>query len=165
MKKFIYITLLVLVASVKGFANDNKKVVDAESEASYFALNNFSSRFSAAENVNWTITDAFQKASFILNGEKLAAFFDLNGEYIATTQHVDFNKLPALSKARLAKLYKGYEVDDVVKYDLDGQSANFDMLTGRRNYDSMYFASIKNKKETILIKITPDGEIAYMKNI
>ncbi len=165
MKKYIYIAVLVFAVVAKGFADDNKKVAAVkEAEASYFAVNNFMSKFQSAENVKWTVTNDFQKASFTLNGKKLAAFFDVKGDYIATTQYVDFKKLPAVSKSRLGKLYQGYQVEDVVKYDLDVQGSQFDVMTGRRNYDSIYFASLKNNKESLIVKITPDGEISYLKN-
>lgn len=165
MKKLIYITVFMLAFVAKGFADDNKKGLAKEAEASYFAQNNFSAKFSNAQNVNWTVTNDFQKASFTLNGQKLAAFFDIKGDYIATTQYVDIKKLPAISKSRLAKIYTGYQVEDVVKYDLDSQTTQFDVLTGRRNYDSIYFASLKNEKETVVVKITPDGEISYLKSL
>lgn len=167
MKKLVYIAALVLGFAVKGFADERLAAVDAkvETEASYFAQNNFARRFSEAKNVSWTVTANFQKASFYHAGKKVSAFFDLNGDYIATTQYVEYAKLPALTKARLKKLYAGYEVKDVVKYDLDAQPSQLDIINGVKSYDSLYFANLKNNKESIVVTIAPDGVISYMKTL
>ncbi|WP_374166227.1 hypothetical protein [Arcticibacter sp. MXS-1] len=96
----------------------------------------------------------------------MAAFFDINGDYIATTQYVGADKLPAISKSRLNKYYKGYTVEDVVRYDFDDQDdSHLFLLTGKRNYNTIYFASLKNSAENIVVKITPDGEISFLKNL
>lgn len=165
MKKVIYIAVLMLAVVAKGFANENKGSAAREAEASYFAMNNFEARFSNAQNVIWKVTGQFQKASFTVNGSRFSAFFDVKGDYIATTQYVDAKKLPAISKSRLSRLYAGYQVEDVVKYDLDGQATQLDIMSGTRTYDSVYFANLKNDKESIIVKITPDGEISYLKSL
>ncbi len=166
MKKLIYLAFFVLALSATSFADGKNMIEKKDSEASYFALNQFSSRFQNATNVNWVVTDRFQKASFMLNGKKMSAFFDINGDYIATTQYLSVDKLPAVSKNRIAKLYKDYAVEDVIKYDIDVQDDNhLYALTGRRNYNMIYFASLKNEKERIVVKITPDGEISYLKSL
>lgn len=165
MKKLFYLAFLMLAVSVKGFADDKKKDEKKE-EVSYFAANNFLSKYAAATNVKWTVTRDFQKATFVLNGSKMAAFFDINGDYIATTQYVGADKLPAISKSRLNKYYKGYTVEDVVRYDFDDQDdSHLFLLTGKRNYNTIYFASLKNSAENIVVKITPDGEISFLKNL
>lgn len=167
MKKIMFVATLVLGLVAGGYAKDNVKAAGAkvEAEANYFAQNNFAKKFAEAKNVSWTVTSNFQKASFYQAGQKLSAFFDLNGEYIATTQYVDYAKLPALTKNRLKKLYAGYEVFDVVKYDLDAQPTQLDILNGVKTYDSLYFANLKNDKESIVVSIAPDGVISFMKTL
>ncbi|PWG78217.1 hypothetical protein [Pararcticibacter amylolyticus] len=166
MKKLIYAAAFVLALSVKGYADDKNKTDNKESEVSYFASNNFLSKYQGATNVNWTVTSQFQKASFSLNGVKMAAFFDSNGDYIATTQYVGFDQLPGISKSRLNKYYKDYAVEEVVRYDFDGQEdSHLYLLTGKRNYNTIYFASLKGKNESIVVKVTPDGEVSYLKSL
>lgn len=166
MKTILYFAFLVLALSVKGYADEKNKGEKKGAEVSYFAENNFLAKYQGAENVKWTVTNQFQKATFTLKGVKLAAFFDMNGEYIATTQFVDAKKLPAVGKNRLEKLYKGYEIEEVVRYDLDSQEdSRLEMLTGKRAYNTIYFASLKNNDEKVVLKITPDGDVSYLKNL
>ncbi len=166
MKKMFYMAFLVLALSVKSYADDKNKSVKKEAEVSYFAENNFQSKYQAAVNVKWTVTNQFQKAAFTMNGVKMAAFFDANGDYIATTQYVGVEKLPAVSKGKLKKFYGDYSVGEVVRYDFDGQEdSNLYMLTGKRNYNTIYFASLKNGKEEMVVKITPDGDVSFLKDL
>ena len=164
MKKILLLACLISVLSVKSFADDKKDGKDAE--VSYFAENNFLSKYYAAENVRWTVTSNFQKAVFTLEGKTMAAFFDRNGEYIATTQYVEASKIPAVGKKRLGKLYGDYKVSEVVRYDFDGDSdAHLQMLTGKRFYNTVYFVSVESAKENVLVKVTPDGDVSYVRNL
>lgn len=168
MNKIFYVAFFVLALSVKGFADDRNKSEKESTEVSYFAENNFASMYSSAANVKWTVSSQFQKASFTLNGAKMAAFYDLNGDYIATTRYVDAEKLPAISKSRLKKYYGDYSIQEVVRYDFDGQEdSHLFMLTGKRNYNTIYFASLKseNKDEQIVVKITPDGDVSFLETL
>ncbi|WP_374163556.1 hypothetical protein [Arcticibacter sp. MXS-1] len=166
MKKILYFTLLVVGLSVKGYADDKIKSEKKDAGVSYFAQNNFLSKYQNAQDVNWTVTPEFQKASFSLEGVKMAAFFDINGDFIATTQYVDASKLPARSKSRIQKLYKEYKIEEVVRYDLDAaDESHFDLLTGKRFYNTVYFASLKNSDQKMVLKITPDGEVSFLKEL
>jgi uncharacterized protein YkuJ len=130
MKKILFLACLITVLSAKGFAADKNDGKDAE--VSYFAENNFLNKYYAAEDVKWTVTSNFQKAVFTLDGKAMSAFFDRNGEYIATTQYVAANKIPAVGKKRMVKLYGDYKVNEVVRYDFDGEpDAHLQMLTGK----------------------------------
>ena len=164
MKKILFLACLITVLSAKSFAANNDDEKDAE--VSYFAENNFLNKYYGAENVKWTVTSNFQKAVFTLDGKTMSAFFDRNGEYIATTQYVAAAKIPAVGKKRLAKSYGDYKVNEVVRYDFDGQpDAHLQILTGNRFYNTVYFVNLKNDKENVLVKVTPDGDVSYLKNL
>ncbi|EOR94862.1 hypothetical protein ADIARSV_1967 [Arcticibacter svalbardensis MN12-7] len=162
MKKIFYLAFLVLALSTKGFADDKNE--SKEANVSYFAENNFLNKYQAAKDVKWRVTNNFQKAVFTLDGQKLSAFFDSNGEYIATTQYVAADKIPAVGQRRLTKLYNDYKVNEVVRYDFDGEAASpLQMLTGKRFYNTIYFANIKKGNANVLVKITPDGDVSFLK--
>lgn len=166
MRKLIYLAFCVMAFSVSTYAANKNNIALDDREASYFALNQFASRYQQATNVNWIITDSYQKASFLLNGKKMSAFFDQSGEYIATTQYIDYAKLPAVGRNRLAKIYKEYAVEDIIRYDLDGtEGEHLYALNGRRSFSTVYFASLSKDSEKIVVKITPDGEISYLKSL
>ena len=162
MKKILLLACLISVLSVKSYAVDKNDGKD--SEVSYFAENNFLNKYFAAENVKWTVTSNFQKAVFTLDGKTMSAFFDRNGEYIATTQYVESTKIPVVGQKRLAKLYADYKVNEVIRYDFDGEpDAHLQTLTGKRFYNTIYFVNLSKDKEMLLVKVTPDGDVSYMK--
>lgn len=164
MKKILFLVCLVTVLSAKSFAGAKNDGKDAE--VSYFAENNFLNKYYAAESVKWTVTSNFQKAVFTLDGKTMSAFFDRNGEYIATTQYVEAKKIPAVGQKRLTKLYGDYKVNEVVRYDFDGEpNAHLQMLTGKRFYNTVYFVNVTNDKGNVLVKVTPDGDVSYVKSL
>lgn len=164
MKKILLLACLVTVLSTGSFAAEKNERKDAE--VSYFAENNFLNKYNAAKDVKWTVTSNFQKAVFTLDGKTMSAFFDRNGEYIATTQYVAAKKIPAVGQKRLVKLYGDYNVNEVVRYDFDGDAdAHLQMLTGKRFYNTVYFVNLKNAKENVLVKVTPDGDVSYVKSL
>ena len=164
MKKTLFLACLFSVFTATTFADEKKDGKDAE--VSYFAENNFLNKYYAAENVKWTVTSNFQKAVFTLDGKTMSAFFDRNGEYIATTQYVAAKTIPAVGQKRLVKLYGDYKVNEVVRYDFDGEpDAHLQILTGKRFYNTIYFVNLKSDKANVLVKVTPDGDVSYIRNL
>lgn len=161
MKKIFYIISFLLSLSIFSFAEEKAMNVETKMEVSENAKISFAKKFQDVKSVQWTVNDNFQRATFIKDGIKLAAFFDINGQYIATTQFVDYKKLPAISKNRLNKIYADYTIDDVVKYEIESASANAS-LEGRIS-DTIYFASLKRGAQSLLLKITSDGDILNLK--
>lgn len=166
MKTIFYFAFLMVALSFRGYSEEKENGGAQESGVSYFVENNFVSRYQSATNVKWTVCNQFQKASFVLDGVKMEAFYDNSGNYIATSQYVDSSRLPAISRVRLEKEFKNYQVDEVVRYDLDGTSQHESgTFASPRNYNTLYFASLKNNNEKMILKITPDGEMAFLKNM
>lgn len=164
MKKFIYLLVLVFTLSSTSFAAD-KSGKEVQSEATQNAKVNFLRKFHNISDVSWTVSADFQKATFVKDGIKLAAFFDGEGNYIATTQYVDYKNLPAISKSRLNKIYAEYTVADVVKYNIDSPQSAGSVMLGARNCDTIYFASLKRGNDQLVLKITPDGDISNLKSL
>ena len=165
MKKIVYLAFLVVALSVEVSASVTRKDDNKEPEVSFFAENNFSRKYQNATEVTWTVSKEFQKASFVQDGVKMNAFFDQTGEYIATTQYVEAEKLPAISKKRIEKFYNGYVVEEVVKYDFDDQNAFLNFYRGQNNYNTLYFVSLKKDEQKVVVKVTPDGDVAFLKNL
>jgi len=167
MKRTILFALFVMALSAKSFAgNKNTGSEEKEKEASYFAQNNFQAKFQDAKEVKWTVGNNYQKASFVLDGIKKSAFFNQQGDFIATTEYIKADKLPADSQQKLKKQYKDYSVAEILKYDVeDSQDAHLFMLTGRTYASTVYFASLKKKDSQIVVKIEPGNDISFFKNL
>ena len=91
MKKLIFAALIAVSVSASAFATDVNKI-DAK------AVENFQSTFLGASNVEWTSKEAFAKASFLQNGKKVEVFYNLDGEFIATTTEVSMNEFADFCK-------------------------------------------------------------------
>lgn len=165
MKNLFLSALFVLALVVNGFAVDKNKTAKKETGASYFAKNNFASKFQGAKDVEWSEVDNYYKASFTLNGEKKSAFFDAQGEYVATTQYVKADKIPAESVAKLKKLYKDYTIGEVLHFEVDAQVSALPYSFSSDSGNSYYFVSLRKSDNQIVVKISSGNEISYFKSL
>jgi len=91
MKKLIIAAFIAVAITGSAFA----KPIEVTAETvSYRVLNSFKADFADAENVSWKVDKDFVKASFILDDEKMEAFYNTDGELLATSKAVAFDKLP-----------------------------------------------------------------------
>ncbi|WP_207535830.1 hypothetical protein [Desertivirga arenae] len=165
MKNLFLSAFFVLALLVNGFAVDKNKTVKKETGASYFAKNNFTSKFQGAKDVEWSEVDNYYKASFTLNGEKKSAFFDAQGEYVATTQYIKADKIPAASVAKLQKLYKGYIIGEVLHFEVDSQVSTLPYSFSSDSGNSYYFVSLRKSDTQIVVKISSSNDISYFKSL
>ena len=114
MKKLLIATLFTFVTAA-GFSVEKVEKKDDSKNISYNAKKQLESEFAGAKDVSWTVNDDYQKASFTLDGKKLTAIFDVQGSYLAATQVVAYEELPAETKKSIAKFYKGYEFSEAIK--------------------------------------------------
>ncbi len=149
MKKVIYTALLMTGLSVSTFA---KNTYDDGKEAKSLApvKVKFASEYTDAENVVWSSSPRFKKATFVKDGVQMTAFYNRFNEYVATTQLVDVTQLSPIAIKNLIKYYPGYQMGEIIKY------------TGS---DEAYFVNLRNEKENFLVKITNDSNIGYFKDL
>ncbi|MGV3587839.1 MAG: hypothetical protein ACO1OF_12605 [Adhaeribacter sp.] len=149
MKKVIYTALLMTGLSVGSFA---KTITDEGKEAKNNAPAKvkYSSELADAENVVWSSSARFKKATFVKDGVQMTAFYNRLNEYVATTQLIEVTQLPATAIKNLIKHYPGYQMGEIIKY------------TGN---DEAYFVNLRNEKENFLVKITDDANVGYFKDL
>ncbi len=121
-------------------------------------LNSFDADFTDAKDVVWSRTMDCQKAEFLEDGKKQTAFYSLSGDFLGTTQALDYSILPAKTKEKIAEKYKGYVADGVILYQAN--TAFNDAID-----PTTYFVVIKNDAHSILLRITNEGNIAFFKQI
>ena len=158
MKNLFLLVLFVMTLTANVFAVDKNKAAKKETGASYFAKNNFSQKFPEIKDATWSNVDSYYKASFVTNGVKKSAFFDTQGEFIATTQYVNADKLPAESLTRLKKLYKDYAIGEVLHFDVESS-------TDPSSSGSYYFVSLRKADSQIVVKVSAQNEISYFKSL
>ena len=106
--------------------------------------------FSGAQAIHWQAfkgKDIYQ-ASFILNHQRLFAFFNSDGELLSTGRFVAVSNLPILVSKTIAARFADFEVKEVVEYTREG--------------DTQYALVLENSKRTILANAYSDGGIAVV---
>jgi hypothetical protein len=103
---FVTLTLALGLISLSSFASDDYKVSDA-------AVKSFNSSFKTASEVSWTVTGDIYKASFLLNGQYVSAYFNAEGQMKALTRNISSTQLPLSLQASLKKSYDCYWITDL----------------------------------------------------
>ena len=57
-------------------------------------LNAFNTEFVNAQAVEWTISSDYYKASFEMNGQRVFAFYNTDGELMGLTRNISSSQLP-----------------------------------------------------------------------
>lgn len=144
MKKLFFAALIAVTVASSAFAADTKKVNSV-------TTSNFKSEFKKASEVSWTSTEEFTKATFVLNNQKMEAFYDQNGEMIGTSKAVSLDELPVSAKRSIAKRLSGYTVKEAIEFQGTDELA--------------YYISAENDKETAILKVSDNGTMSNYKTI
>jgi hypothetical protein len=138
MKRFFFtLTLALGLFSLSSFANDNDDV-------SPVALASFKTSFKNANEVSWSVNDLYYKASFTMNGQYIAAFYDLEGKMVAMTRNITSIQLPLSLQSSLKKHYGGYWISDLFEMANDGVTS--------------YYITIENGDSRIVLKATSNSD-------
>lgn len=153
MKKLLVIPAIIGLLVTGAFAADKKVTADDDKNAnvSYAVINQFKSDYSGAENVSWTVTESTQKAEFTLDGVKMTAFYNLNGDYMGTTKQVAYKSISARAQKEIASRYKDYTIGQVIELNTgDG---------------IQHFVDLKNDKNEILVRVAPTSAVYYFQQV
>lgn len=87
MKKMILALTLMFTMGVSS-------VFAGEETVSPQVLTAFKSEFTSAKEVNWTVSANYYKASFSLNGQRIYAYYSLDGQYLGLSRNITTQQLP-----------------------------------------------------------------------
>lgn len=144
MKKIFFTALLFVSLLSNAFASDEGKV-DIK------VVNNFRSSFRHANNVSWTLKATFVQADFEINGKKLSAYYQFNGELIGTSEKISLDELPVNAKRKFAKKYSGFTVKEAIKFESADEVA--------------YFISAENENRSEIVKVSDTGSVSVFKKL
>jgi hypothetical protein len=134
-KLFVIITILVTICAASSYA---------QSKTPSSVLNSFQSSFTNSENAIWSIVKGLYRVDFIQDDQKVSAFFNADGNLIATSRNVTLLQIPMSLKSDLKKNFYDYEVSSIFEVD---------------NEDGIiYYASIKNHKTELMLESTSSGD-------
>ncbi len=103
--------LLIILTVVSSFFA--KSSLANTTDVTPVVLQSFKSAFNNASEVNWSATTNFYKASFLLNGQYVAAFYNANGEMVALTRNISSFQLPLVLQGDIKKQYPKYWISDL----------------------------------------------------
>ncbi len=158
MKKMILTAAIATMMSITAFAADGGKKNTNEAGVTTTALNSFAANFSDVKDAVWAVSATTQKATFTLAGITTNAYYDLSGEFIGTTQDVDYAIIPFEAKETIAKKYDGYAVNEVIRFKYEGQKSDVTPV--------VYFIDLKkgNTSEVVL-RIAPGETLSFYKQV
>jgi len=116
----------------------------AQSKTPAIVLSSFRSSFNNAENVSWSSVKDLYRVDFTLDEQNISAFFDEDGNLIASSRNVTLQQIPMSLKSDLKKNYPDHEVAGLFEVDKE------DGIT--------YYATIRNSKNQLSLESTPAGD-------
>ncbi len=126
-KQFLVLTTALIMTLSATFAQEAKPVPDAIS-------NGLAQQFTNASDVLWQTTGDYYKATFLIDGQPMKAFYSHDGSMIGISRNISVEQLPLA----LLKEVKEKEATTTVS-DL------FELLTDR---GTEYYITYKGDKDT-----------------
>jgi hypothetical protein len=106
------------------------------------ALSAFNSQFANATDVEWSMGSDFYKASFLYNNNYVAAYYNTDGDFVATIRNITSVNLPLMLQTKLKNSYSDYWISDL--YELS------------KNEGTSYYVTLENADQKIVLKSTGD---------
>jgi len=116
----------------------------AQSKTSSAVISSFQSSFSQAANETWSTVKGLYRVDFDLENEKVTAFFNGDGDLIASSRNVTLEQIPLSLKSDLKKQFHDYEVSSLFEVDKEG--------------GVIYYATVKNDSKLLKLESTTSGD-------
>jgi hypothetical protein len=139
MKKMMMLVAMVFTLSTM-YAFTGEEAVNKQ------AVNNFKTEFKGATEANWTTGKNFYKVTFTLSDQKLFAYYNMEGDFIAVSRYISSLQLPLTLQTGLRNDYSKYWISDLFEMaDKDGTA---------------YYVTLENADAKIVLQST-DGKNWY----
>jgi hypothetical protein len=136
MKKIMMLLAMVLTLTTTwAFAGEeaiNKQALDA-----------FKTEFANATDAAWTVGANFYKVTFTLNDQKLFAFYNSEGEFMAVTRYMSSLQLPLHLQSSLKKECSTGWISDLFEVSNSDGTA--------------YYVTLENADTKVVLKSTDGG--------
>lgn len=111
----------------------------------------FTAEFAAAQDVVWTTTSNYYRASFLYNGSYVNAYYSIDEDLVAVTRNISPADLPVSLQAAVKKNYSTYWVSDLFEIsNAEGTS---------------YYITLENAETTTILKSIAGGAWTNYKKI
>lgn len=115
------------------------------------ALSAFKSEFAGATDAAWTAGANYYKVAFTLNDQKLFAFYNPDGEFMAVTRYISSVQLPLNLQSSLKKTCSHCWISDLFEI------ANTD--------GTAYYVTLENADAKVILRSVNGGDwVVYQKS-
>jgi len=139
MKKLFIAAIMVVTLTASAFAAPVKVNVRITSS--------FEKDFATATNLSWTLNNSYAKASFLLDGKAVEAFYDLGGEKIGVSKAITVSCLPKKAQSVLTSKYADYKVTEAISFD-------------KAEEGETHYVSMENEKSKVVLEVSAAGDVS-----
>lgn len=140
---------VILFLSVLGTANANPL---GGGDLTFVGSSNFKHQFPQATKISYKVKGQFTEVTFVWNEMDLQAFYDVEGNLLATCRPLAVANLPVAAQLGLKDQYSGGVARDCIEYN--------DPNDGVSYYVTMY-----TPKATYLLRVSTSGTISVFKKM
>lgn len=125
---------------------------NANPDLNFAGAANFEHQFPKATAVNYKVKAQFTEVNFVWNDMQLQAYYDTEGNLLATCRPVTISNLPVAAQLTLKDQYPGGVARDAIEYNdpSDGVS---------------YYVTMTGPKATYLLRVSTGGTISVFKKM
>ena len=143
----------VLGVAMAGSGNGEKLSKPHGGDRLNFAgANSFIHQFPTASDITYKVKGQFTEVNFIWNDMKLQAFYDYDGNLLATCRPVPAGNLPLAAQLSLRDQYPGCLTREVVEYNDPNDGVS-------------YYLTIVTPKSAYLLHVSTSGTISVFKKM
>lgn len=144
-KSFLILSLSLFVLAATAFAKPDPEINEKVREA-------FKREFADAKLLSWSEQEEYYKATFLLAGSRVIAYFTEDGELEGTIRSVFYNQLPLAVISSLEKRFDDLCVDGINEItNANGTSYKITLESGDKKYKVSIDAS-GNITEKVRVK-------------
>jgi hypothetical protein len=118
----------------------------AAPDPGFRVLQEFRKEFPSAESVDWSEESGFSKASFVLAGKRIIAFFSKEGKLEGSMREIFYDQLPLSVMTAIDRKFEKHEVLRVREINnAEGTHYKIRLDAGKKKYQ---------------VRVKPDGNIS-----
>lgn len=140
---------VILFLSVIGAANANP--FDGK-DLKFTGSSNFKQQFPQATQISYKVKGQFTEVNFVWDNMNLQAFYDVDGNLMATCRSVEIGNLPVAAQLTLKDRYPGGIARDAIEYNDPNDGVS-------------YYVTMINPKNSYLLRVSTSGMISVFKKM
>ena len=121
-------------------------------ELNFVGSSNFKHQFPQATEVSYKVKGQFTEVNFVWNDMKLQAFYDVEGNLLATCRPVTVNNLPVAAQLTLKEQYPNGVANDAIEYNDPNDGVS-------------YYVTMVAPKSSYLLRVSTSGNISVFKKM